>query len=352
MLDTENKIQVTSILDSMSIYEKIEFKLIHSDVFKRLANKTQVFDNINGSNGHKYRTRFSHSLEVGQLSQFICSALGFNKDLARLFGYMHDIGHAPFGHAGQDSLNKCMSQYDDFFEHNHQAYRSLTVIENLDLPKEIKFGLLKNKKQTKGKELEFSNDKNEMPVIECQICDKADVISYTSGDIEDALNLNIVSLNDLLSHAPFLNNIIDSYNFNNEKDIIDNIHSIIMNYFTNNLIQETKKYLTKNKITTNLDVINHTQYAVLFSEKVIKELSLLREFMYKNVYASEERKKERIIQSQAIEEVFNKIMNNPKDYLPRKYMKRYENGQCTLARTVCDYVSGCDDKFIFQLKDN
>ena len=122
MSDTDNKIQVTSILDSMSIYEKIEFKLIHSDVFKRLANKTQVFDNINGSNGHKYRTRFFHSLEVGQLSQFICSALGFNKDLARLFGYMHDIGHAPFGHAGQDSLNKCMSQYDDFFEHNHKLF--------------------------------------------------------------------------------------------------------------------------------------------------------------------------------------------------------------------------------------
>ena len=111
--------------------------LIFSDAFKRLANKTQVFDNRNGSNGHKYRTRLTHSLEVSMLSSYIAKELGLNPLVAEILGLLHDIGHPPFGHIGQDALDEVLKEHTqgkESFEHNNQAVRLVTIIEPLIFP--------------------------------------------------------------------------------------------------------------------------------------------------------------------------------------------------------------------------
>ncbi len=331
-------------------YDKIEFLILHSDAFKRLANKTQVYSNVSGSNGHEYRTRATHSLEVGQLAAAVAKGLNLNSGLARLFGYAHDIGHAPFGHRGQDALQHVMAKYDEVFEHNMQAERTLSVLEGIDLPDEVKYGLLKNKKLGKT----TNQDIVQMPVAEVQVADKSDAISYTSGDISDALKMEKFSLSTLYAAAPFLKRLmaqkLDKVDYQNEKKHIDNMHQVILYYFANDLIQNSHKRLKEFNIYSSQDIVNMNQFIISMSDDKIKELQILKKFMKQHVYEADEMQVDREKQFNYLVKLFDYLYENYKTTLPEKFVKRFENGECSLARTVCDYVSGCDDKYVVTIK--
>ena len=206
-----------------SPYQRDRDRIIHSTAFRRLKHKTQVFVNTTGDH---YRTRITHSLEVSQIARTLGKFFNINEDLCECLSLAHDLGHTPFGHAGEDILNYCMQDYGGF-EHNIQTIRVVTLIENkyykfkgLNLSLETIDGLVKHNgpinDQDKYKKILGKNffkkkiNFNKQPSLEAQISSLSDDIAYNSHDLEDGLKANLFNINDL-KQIPILSDIINEH---------------------------------------------------------------------------------------------------------------------------------------------
>lgn len=337
----------------ISSYEKDRMTIIFSEGFKRLANKTQVFSNIEGSNGHKYRTRLTHSLEVAQLSSNVANILGLNNVLAEILGLSHDIAHACFGHMGQDALNEVLMRETggkESFEHNSQAIRLFTILEPLNISPIIIDGLRKRKEHGLSTPHNYG---------ESQVMNKVDAITYIAGDIQDSLVMKKLSHEQLsetsLIHAIY--NDKDSFLYLVKNNTLNDeiIHRDILNFLTFDLVKNSQKLIMENQINSPYDfMLKSNKYGggmISHSEDIFKIIKEIKSFMFENVYASKEMQKERKMQKEIIQYVFYKLMREPEKYIGDNYMKRYLSGKSSLARTVCDYIAGCDDKYIVALSE-
>ncbi|MDC0205540.1 dNTP triphosphohydrolase [Pelagibacteraceae bacterium] len=267
-------------------YQRDRDRIIHSSSFRRLKHKTQVFVNTEGDH---YRTRLTHSMEVSQISRTIARCLGLNEDLCETLSLAHDLGHTPFGHAGEEVLNSCMENYDGF-DHNLQTLRIVTLLENkyfnflgLNLTIETLDGLIKHNGPLKNTynfkkilNTKYFRNKiifNNSPSLEAQISSISDDIAYNNHDLEDGLRANLFSI-DKLNSIPFIANLIKKNNKNNKnyrrEVLVNQIVRKSISKMVMDVIQTTEKNLKEIKPKNIKDIYKQNRPIVDFSNKMKK----------------------------------------------------------------------------------
>jgi len=341
-------------------YQRDRDRIIHSTAFRRLKHKTQVFINTSGDH---YRTRITHSLEVAQIARTLAKYFKLNEDLSETLSLAHDLGHTPFGHAGESALNECM-QKDGGFDHNLQTIRIVTLLENnyynfcgLNFSIETLDGLIKhngpiydliNIEKILGKNFFKNKIKfNNSPGLEAQISSISDDIAYNSHDLEDGLKANLFNLKDL-QDIPILKDIIKKHikklNTNNKELVLRQIIRETVNEMVKDIISNTKKNLKLNNITSIVDVYNTKSLLICFSKKMnIFDLSI-KNFLKQNMYYSKSVLKKTNHGKKIIKFLFKKIMQNPKKFIKLKNIKKRSK-----ERVVCDFIAGMTDRFAINL---
>lgn len=284
--------------DIRPVYQRDRDRILHSNSFRRLKDKTQVFL---APEGDHYRTRLTHTLEVSQNARTIAKALRLNEDLTEAIALGHDIGHTPFGHAGERALaRKC----PEGFEHNKQSVRVVEVLEKrgegLNLTKEVRDGILNHK--TKG-----------MPMtLEGKIVRFSDKIAYIHHDMDDAIRGKILCENDIPKEL---------------RNTLGNTTTKRFDCFTHDIIR-------------NSSGIND----IRMSEEIGQAMKELREFMFENVYTNPKVKGEEIKAERLVEYLYDYFLTH-NDKLPEEYITLVNEGNTSLERAVCDYVSSMTDRY-------
>ncbi len=341
-------------------FQRDRDRIIHSTAFRRLKHKTQVFVNTSGDH---FRTRITHSLEVSQIARTLSKFFNLNEDLSETLSLAHDLGHTPFGHAGEEALNSCMKNFGGF-DHNVQTLRIVTILENryynfngLNLTFETLDGLVKHngpiKNLTKfntilGKnffknKINFSNNTS----LEAQIASISDDIAYNSHDLEDGLKSNLFKLNDLMK-IPVLNKIILKHKKKIKKYSVDlvvrQIIRDIINEMVSDVINTTKNNLKLNKIKNLKDVYNSKKKIVNFSNNMQKFDLKIKSFLKKKMYFHKSVSIKTNYGKKIIKNLFLLIKKKPNKYIN---IKKYKNSN--LERIICDYIAGMTDRYAINL---
>ena len=341
-------------------FQRDRDRIIHSTAFRRLKHKTQVFVNTSGDH---FRTRITHSLEVSQIARTLSKFFNLNEDLSETLSLAHDLGHTPFGHAGEEALNDCMKNYGGF-DHNIQTLRIITILENryynfngLNLTLETLDGLIKhngpvNNKTKFDKILGKNFFKNKIKFLdnaslEGQIAAISDDIAYNSHDLEDGLKSNLFKLNDL-KNIPVLNKIISKHRSKFTKYSVDlivrQIIRDIINEMVNDVIKTTEKNIKTNKIKNLKEVYNSEKKIVCFSYKMKRFDLEIKKFLKEKMYFHKNVKKKTNYGKKIIKKLFLIIIKNPKKYIN---IKKYKNSK--LERIICDYIAGMTDRYAINL---
>jgi dGTPase len=341
-------------------YQRDRDRIIHSTAFRRLKHKTQVFVNTSGDH---FRTRITHSLEVSQIARTLSKFFNLNEDLSETLSLAHDLGHTPFGHAGEEALNNCMKNYGGF-DHNIQTLRIVTKLENryynfngLNLTYETLDGLVKHNgpvndlskfdkilgKNFFKNKIKFLNNTS----LEAQIASISDDIAYNSHDLEDGLKSNLFQLNDL-KNIPVLNKIIFKHKKKHKKYSIDliirQIIRDIINIMVSDVIKTTKNNLKKNNIKNLKDVYKFNEELVCFSNNMkIFDLKI-KNFLKKKMYFHKNVHMKTNYGRKIIKNLFLLIKKNPKKYIN---IIKYKNS--SIERVICDYIAGMTDRYAINL---
>ena len=341
-------------------FQRDRDRIIHSTAFRRLKHKTQVFVNTTGDH---FRTRITHSLEVSQIARTLSKFFNLNEDLSETLSLAHDLGHTPFGHAGEETLNNCMKNYGGF-DHNIQTLRIITSLENryydfngLNLSFETLDGLIKHNGPVKdltkfnkilGKNF-FKNKINFLSnsSLEAQIASISDDIAYNSHDLEDGLKANLFKLNDL-KNIPILNKIITKHIKRIKKNSIDliirQIIREIINEMVSDVIISTKKNIKKNKIRSLNNVYKAHILLVCFSDQMKNFDISIKKFLKQKMYFHSKVNFKTNYGQMIINKLFTKIRSNPKKYIN---IKKY--GNYNIERMICDYIAGMTDRYAINL---
>ena len=348
----------TSLLRSP--YQRDRDRVIHSTAFRRLKHKTQVFVN---STGDHYRTRITHSLEVAQIARTLAKYFNLNEDLCETLSLSHDLGHTPFGHAGEDALNECMSQFGGF-DHNIQTVRIITLLENnyynfkgLNLSIEAIDGLVKHNGKVLNKKKfdnilgkNFFNDKINFlknPSLEAQLASISDDIAYNSHDLEDGLRAKLYTIKDL-KNIPVLSKIINKHKkfikLKSSELILRAIIRDIINEMVNDVIINTKKNIKKQKIYSIKDIYNSNNLLVNFSKEMELFDMSIKSFLKERMYFSESVLKKTNEGKKIIKILFLKIKKNPSKFIKKSIYQRNN-----IERNICDFIAGMTDRYAINL---
>ena len=343
-----------------SDFQRDRDRIIHSTAFRRLKHKTQVFVNTTGDH---FRTRITHSLEVAQIARTLSKFFNLNEDLCETLSLAHDLGHTPFGHAGEEALNECMKKFGGF-DHNIQTLRTILFLENryyefkgLNLTFETLDGLIKHNGPIKNlkkyeKILETRYFKNKIkftssPSLEAQIASISDDIAYNSHDLEDGLKSNLFNLSDL-EKIPILNKIVQKHTKKIKNYSIDlvirQIVREIINEMVKDLIMTTQKNIKKNKIRNLDDVLKSKYPLVTFSNKMQKFDKKIKSFLRKKMYYHKKVKSNTTDGKRIIKKLFLSISKNPIKYIN---VSKYD--KTNIARSICDFIAGMTDRYAINL---
>jgi len=331
-----------------SVYQRDRDRIIHSTAFRRLEYKTQVFVNHEGD---YYRTRLTHTLEVSQIARSIARAMSLNEDLVEVIALSHDIGHPPFGHAGEDSLKMLMKDSGGF-DHNLQGLRVVEELEQrypdfpgLNLTWEAREGI--NKHTTmfdKAKQLkEF--EPGSSPTMETQVVDVADEIAYDNHDIDDGLTSGLIEEKDLLELKLWKD--AERFVKKGRKVLSDKIkkHQIIRRLIDTqieDLLCASEKNIKNSGIQNTSDVRKHKKRLVVFSEDMQKKRKELRVFLMDNLY-----KNFRVVRMsdkarRFLADLFKVYLEKPEQLPPSDHKKIKKDG---IHRVICDYIAGMTDRY-------
>ena len=340
-------------------FQRDRDRIIHSASFRRLKHKTQVFVNTEGDH---YRTRITHSMEVAQIARSIARCLNLNEDLSETLSLAHDLGHTPFGHAGEDSLNECMEEHGGF-DHNLQTLRIVMFLENkylkfsgLNLSIETLEGLLKHNGPVENLALvdeligvnKFKNmiDFNTYPSLEAQISAISDDIAYNNHDIQDGINANLFRLEELVD-IDFFKDIYRKYkkkiNKHNYKIATYQIVRDSIDFMIKDLITNTKKNLSLNKVKNNNDINGTSFLMVDFSDKVKESEDEIRYFLKMKMYNNKDVLKKNNEGKSIIKRLFNKIKKNPRKFISKNHLVKDK------YRVISDFISGMTDRYAINL---
>ncbi len=346
--------------DLRNDFQRDRDRIIHSTAFRRLKHKTQVFVNTSGDH---FRTRITHSLEVSQIARTLSKFFCLNEDLSETLSLAHDLGHTPFGHAGEETLNYCMKDYGGF-DHNIQTLRIITILENryyefkgLNLSIETLDGLIKHngpvKDLTKLNKIlgnNFFKEKINFALnssLEAQIASISDDIAYNSHDLEDGLKSNLFNLNQLKS-IPILNKIISKHTKKLKSHSIDlvirQIIREIINEMVSDVIVTTKKNIKLCKIKNLSDIYKTKKKLVDFSESMQKFDEKIKAFLKHKMYFHKNVKSNTNYGKKVLTKLFLQIKKNPGKYIN---IKKYNN--LNTERIICDYIAGMTDRYAINL---
>jgi len=332
-----------------SEFQRDRDRIVHSTAFRRLEYKTQVFVNHEGD---LFRTRLTHSIEVAQIGRGIARALRLNEDLVEAIALAHDLGHTPFGHAGQDALNECMQDHGGF-EHNLQSLRTVDLLEEryaafegLNLCFETREGILKHCSLTNARalgELGRRFVENRHPSLEAQICNLADSIAYNNHDIDDGLRsglLTLEQLDDVEAFSTHIDDVRGAYPDLSGRRLIHETIRRMINAHVLDLITETRRKIAA-LAPRSLDDIHAAPQLVAFSDDMhVQQRSLkifLRDKLYRHYQVLRMTNKARRI----VGELFAAFMSDP-SLLPPQYQQMATAGR---PRAVADYIAGMTDRY-------
>ena len=341
-------------------YQRDRDRIVHSTAFRRLKHKTQVFVNTSGDH---FRTRITHSLEVSQIARTLSKFFNLNEDLSETLSLAHDLGHTPFGHAGEEALNNCMKKYGGF-DHNIQTLRIITKLENryynfngLNLTFETLDGLVKHNGPVKdltklntilGKNF-FKEKINFLKnaSLEAQIASISDDIAYNSHDLEDGLKSNLFKLSDL-KNIPVLDKIISKHKKRLKSHSIDlivrQIIRDIINEMVRDVIKTTKNNIKLNNIINLRDVYYFKKNIVCFSNNMKNFDLKIKSFLKQKMYFHKSVNTKTNYGRKIIKNLFLLIKKNPKKYIN---IKKYKNSSS--ERVICDYIAGMTDRYAINL---
>jgi len=339
-----------------SCYQRDRDRIVHASAFRRLEYKTQVFVNHEGD---MFRTRLTHSLEVAQIARTIARALNLNEDLAEVISLAHDLGHTPFGHAGQDALNECMKPYGGF-EHNLQSLRIVDVLEEkyasfdgLNLTFETREGILKHCKKNKAKELGELGQrflKGEQPSLEAQLVNIADTIAYNNHDVDDGLRSGLITEEQLCETSlfePHYHHVKKCWPDLDKKRLIHETIRRMINELAVDLVTTSATAIKQTDPQHIDDVRQHQAPLILFSEKLHTKNLEMKRFLRDHLYQHYKVHRMTVRADRIVKGLFEAFMKDPlllphvKDQ--RKQLRQVDEQQ--LARQVADYVAGMTDRY-------
>jgi dGTPase len=331
-----------------SAFQRDRDRIIHSEAFRRLEYKTQVFVNHEGD---YYRTRLTHTLEVAQISRGVARTLRLNEDLAEAIALAHDLGHTPFGHAGETTLDKLMKD-EGGFEHNHQSYRVVTLLEQrypdfpgLNLSFEVLEGVAKHSGEYDIPDIKnFKTDG--FPTIEAQIVNVADEIAYMNHDLDDGLQSGMLTFENLQNAALWQETFSKvQKDFPGSKPKIQKFQTIrrLIHILVGDIQEETRKRIAEKNIKTLDDVRMKGENLVGFSADMHKKTRGLINHLFENLYRHYRVARMADKAQRIIENLFETYLNNSKVLPPALHNEIQKSGRA--KRHVCDYIAGMTDRF-------
>ena len=339
-----------------SAFQRDRDRIIHSAAFRRLEYKTQVFVNHEGD---MFRTRLTHSIEVAQISRTIARALGLNEDLVEAIALAHDLGHTPFGHAGQDALNACMRDYGGF-EHNLQSLRVVDLLEEryasfpgLNLTYETREGILKHCSRSNARKLGALGERflsGGQPSLEAQVANLADEIAYNNHDVDDGLRAGLLDIETLTSAAFF-------------REQYETVRARWPDLTGRRVVHETIRAMINRQATDLLDtsraaidaarpgsvdaVRGHRTALIGFSASMLEQHQELKRLLRKELYRHYRVFRMSMKAQRIVKDLFDVFFDTPRS-LPHDTQRRIEErggNESERARLVADYVAGMTDRF-------
>ncbi len=338
-----------------SDFQRDRDRVVHSRAFRRLENKTQVFTHRHSDH---FRNRLTHTIEVSQISRTIAAELGLNEDLVEALALVHDVGHPPFGHAGERILNSSMREHGDQFDHNLHALRIVEQFEQryadfpgLNLTFEVREGIVKHSRDYDAVEFpqlaEYLLDLR--PPLEAQLIDLTDEIAYNTADLDDGIEAKILTLDQLRQEIPVFTGLYaeveNLYPNAPEKLRFNETLKRVLDRLVSGLISHSGKLITDSGVKSDDEVRRFPRRLFAFSPAVEEERRQIKAFLYQNVYESQALQADHKQAEQVISDLFEFFMNSPEE-LPDSYQEKMQHEQ--LYRIVCDYIAGMTDSYILE----
>jgi dGTPase len=347
--DSKGRAYLDNEPEYRTAFQRDRDRIIHTTAFRRLEYKTQVFINYEGD---YFRTRLTHTLEVAQIGRTIARALGANEDLTETLCLSHDLGHPPFGHAGEEALAELMKD-NGGFDHNKQTLRIVTELEQryvefpgLNLTWEVREGITKHKSDADVSEMhEYSPELR--PLIEAQIANAADDLAYSAHDLDDGLRSGILTPNSLETTKVW-KLLIEKSEWHSSKLNDVARHEIIRNLIglqVSDLIQATNIKIQKVGAKSILDIQKHSQDVLTFSEEIYQTNRELREFLYNNLYHHYRVERMHAKAKQIIDGIFHAYESNHSVHPPSL---RSNVSKFGIYRAICDYIAGMTDRYAIE----
>ncbi|MDI6788846.1 MAG: deoxyguanosinetriphosphate triphosphohydrolase [Planctomycetota bacterium] len=351
-----------------TVFQRDRDRIIHSTAFRRLEYKTQVFVNHEGDH---YRTRLTHTIEVTQIARTIGRALRLNEDLIEAIALAHDLGHTPFGHAGEAALSELMKDYGGF-EHNAQGLRMVELLERrypqftgLNLSYEVRESLVKHSTTYDSALTPDEYHPEWQPLLEAQVVAMADMIAYDNHDLDDGIRSGLIR-EEVLRECSLWRRVSAGHRRKltpAEQEMFLRPQTVIslINIEVSNIVERTLKSIRKYNIKSVTDVRKCNERLVRFSDRIEQETKELKRLLYENLYRHY--RVERMTQKakRFIEDLFNAYLTDPKQ-LPPRYQKMAirrsealewrrmakEDGDSDIAlrRAICDYIAGMTDRYV------
>jgi dGTPase len=346
-----------------SEFQRDRDRIIHSNAFRRLVYKTQVFVNHEGD---LYRTRITHSLEVAQIGRTVARALRINETLTEAICLAHDLGHTPFGHAGQDALNECMREYGGF-EHNLQSLRVVDELEEryaefpgLNLTYECREGILKHCSAQNARKLgdvarRFLEKKQ--PGLEAQLANLADAIAYNNHDVDDGVRAGLIAIDELRDvriFSRFHASVVEKYpGVSGRRQLYETIRRMV-DYLVSDLIVQSARNIEVAEVESIDAVRDRQQPLIALSETALAEHQELKRFLRTKLYNHPKVRKVMDEARGTLKGLFEAYLRDP-TLLPPEHQAVVsradaEGGAPARARVVADYVAGMTDRFAFMEK--
>ena len=336
-------------------FERDRDRVVHARAFRRLKDKTQVFTRRYSDH---FRNRLTHTIEVSQIARTIAAQLGLNVDLVEALALVHDVGHPPFGHAGEKTLDSLMRAHGFSFDHNLHALRIVEDFElryasfrGLNLTFEVREGIIKHSHDYNCAEhpelAEYGLD--QQPPLEAQLIDLADEIAYNTADLDDGFEAHLLNFEDVRSGVEifrkFCPEVETLYPNAIEKLRFNEALKRMLNWLVDDLIRNTQQNIEQAGITTVDDVRSHRERLVGFSTEVDRERREAKNFLHQHLYFSPVLEPEKGDAEKIIRKLFEYWTTKP-EALPPAYQEKAHHEP--LPRVVCDYIAGMTDNYIYE----
>lgn len=337
-------------------FQRDRDRIIHTRAFRRLENKTQVFD---PSLSDHFRNRLTHTLEVSQIARTIANVLGVNEDLTEALSLVHDVGHAPFAHAGEEALDRRMREFGERFDHNIQSLRTVESLEQryprfpgLNLTFEVREGIVKHSRDFGPGEFPALDEylPGLRPPLEAQLIDLADEVAYNAADLDDAFEAGLLTLPQIASAAPVYADILDTIETQfpgaTERERFQESLRNLIDHLTSGVIDGTVAAATAAGVANVDEIRRHPTRLARFTPAARETSLRLKRFLLENVYSSEALAHDRRDSVARLDRLFEYLLAHP------EMAHADDDPDVPRHRAICDFIAGMTDRYFLRFYKN